>query len=249
MVVCDICGGDYSSGYLTDHKLKMHPGEAEFKFECDFCEKGYRSKSGLNTHIQAVHPEEYDTTVECSNCGDEIERQPYQLEKYDRHFCDESCKGEYYTTLTGENAFNWRGGDVTLECNECGDEFDVTRYLKDSARFCSEECYGKAVPAKRTGEDHPRWKGGHKWYYGRNWPTQRQKRLEKDNYECQACGLAEEESKKKHGRSLDVHHIKPLASFKEGEDIDYELANEIENLITLCRTCHGKWEGIPVMPM
>ena len=52
---------------------------------------------------------------------------------------------------------------------------------------------------------------------------------ERDNHRCQICG----KSTKKNGRKLDVHHI------------DYDKANlNPENLISLCRSCHGNTSGI-----
>jgi predicted HNH restriction endonuclease len=40
------------------------------------------------------------------------------------------------------------------------------------------------------------------------------------------------------GYSLDVHHIVPFRTFKG----DWRKANELSNLITLCRNCHRKAE-------
>jgi len=48
--------------------------------------------------------------------------------------------------------------------------------------------------------------------------------LERDNYECQECGL---------DIDLHIHHIKQIKDFPE-------LANDITNCITLCKYCHRK---------
>jgi 5-methylcytosine-specific restriction endonuclease McrA len=47
-----------------------------------------------------------------------------------------------------------------------------------------------------------------------------------------------------------VHHIRPLRVFKEEYDEPewYELANDLDNLVSLCASCHHKWEGIPLRP-
>jgi 5-methylcytosine-specific restriction endonuclease McrA len=45
------------------------------------------------------------------------------------------------------------------------------------------------------------------------------------------------------GAKLDVHHIKPAQAFD-----DPTARNAMENLVTLCRSCHKKWEGIPLRP-
>lgn len=70
--------------------------------------------------------------------------------------------------------------------------------------------------------------------YGPNWSKQRQKALDRDNYTCQVCGVTADELP----RSPHVHHIKPRG--------DYEgnfRQNHLDNLITLCPSCHGKYEG------
>jgi len=67
--------------------------------------------------------------------------------------------------------------------------------------------------------------------YGPNWPLQRQRARQRDGYRCQVCGLQEQ------GRSHDVHHKIPFRSFPS-----YEQANQLENLITLCPTCHRRAE-------
>lgn len=102
--------------------------------------------------------------------------------------------------------------------------------------------------ATARGEDSPHWKGGVD-YYGPNWERQRERRLEKDDYECVVCGLSDSEIKERGDKDgLHVHHIEKLRLFEGENGIDYERANRIENLITLCRTCHSRWEGIPLRP-
>lgn len=80
-------------------------------------------------------------------------------------------------------------------------------------------------------------------YYGENWREQREKALERDNYECRVCGLTNEQHQAAHDQSLHVHHIQPLRTFDEPED-----ANDVENLVVLCQGCHNRWEGIPLEP-
>jgi len=72
----------------------------------------------------------------------------------------------------------------------------------------------------KNGELHPDWIGGTEHYRGEDWDIQKQKVLERDNFECQRC---------KSKDALCVHHIIP---WRESEN------NEIDNLVTLCRRCH-----------
>lgn len=82
-------------------------------------------------------------------------------------------------------------------------------------------------------------------YYGPSWADAREERLEKDNFRCQSCG----DSSDTDGICLDIHHIRPLRDFqKDNGQLNHETANRIENLVTLCRSCHQRWEGIPLRP-
>jgi hypothetical protein len=83
-----------------------------------------------------------------------------------------------------------------------------------------------------TGFNNPAWRGGLSWY-GDSWPSQRELARERDNNVCQICGATSNEN----GKRLDVHHIKPFKVFSNQID-----ANDLSNLITLCRKCHRKEE-------
>ncbi len=68
--------------------------------------------------------------------------------------------------------------------------------------------------------------------YGPNWPDQRNLARARDGYRCQMCGRPEP------GREHDVHHKMPFRTFAS-----YRQANQLHNLVTLCRTCHQKAEA------
>ncbi|GAB4542780.1 MAG: hypothetical protein Fur002_13660 [Anaerolineales bacterium] len=67
--------------------------------------------------------------------------------------------------------------------------------------------------------------------YGKSWNQIRDSVRARDSYRCQICGAAET------ARQHDVHHKTPFRSFASAQE-----ANRLENLITLCRTCHHKAE-------
>jgi DEAD/DEAH box helicase domain-containing protein len=68
--------------------------------------------------------------------------------------------------------------------------------------------------------------------YGPNWDKQRNLARARDGYRCQICGTPEQ------GRSHDVHHKTPFRQFAS-----YQQANQLTNLITLCRSCHRRAEA------
>ncbi|MCZ7542287.1 MAG: DUF1998 domain-containing protein [Anaerolineae bacterium] len=72
--------------------------------------------------------------------------------------------------------------------------------------------------------------------YGPNWPQQRDAARARDGYRCQRCGLSEAEA----GRQHDVHHLRPFREFGYVRDVNahYKEANRLDNLTTLCRSCH-----------
>ncbi len=73
--------------------------------------------------------------------------------------------------------------------------------------------------------------------YGPEWLKRRAEVRLRDGYRCQVCGAAEGE------RQHDVHHITPLRTFQDTSGmVNYEQANRMENLITLCPNCHQRAE-------
>jgi DEAD/DEAH box helicase domain-containing protein len=74
--------------------------------------------------------------------------------------------------------------------------------------------------------------------YGPNWSRIRDRVRARDGYTCQVCGA--EESLRQH----DVHHKIPFRSFMRTSPPEEarEQANRLENLVTLCPSCHKKAE-------
>jgi DEAD/DEAH box helicase domain-containing protein len=76
--------------------------------------------------------------------------------------------------------------------------------------------------------------------YGPNWDQQKRAALARDGERCQHCGAGQ-----RPGRRHDVHHIKPFRTFgyRQGVNGAYLQANALDNLITLCSSCHRRAEG------
>ena len=72
--------------------------------------------------------------------------------------------------------------------------------------------------------------------YGPNWQAQREKALERDGYRCRTCGAVED--------PLHVHHVRPFREYGyvPGRNRNYLEANRLENLVTLCPSCHRRAE-------
>lgn len=169
--------------------------------------------------------------VECSWCGVREKVPPSRVERY--AYCSRKCKNASMVGQTGEDHPRWQEKE-TLECEVCESEFEVYPNHYHPARFCGQACYGKWLSENNSGEDNPCWKGGSRPYYGPNWHRQRRKALDRDDHTCQDCGSVER---------LHVHHIRPIREFDEPKR-----ANVLINLVTLCASCHRKWEGLYLRP-
>lgn len=104
--------------------------------------------------------------------------------------------------------------------------------------------------------------------YGSRWMRQRATVVERDQYECQKCGVDDDTYREQVGIGLDVHHIHKLRLFyhdlsdEEIEQVQHDnripsvlkrkiktcsmRANHESNLITVCRTCHRELEYMDV---
>ena len=72
--------------------------------------------------------------------------------------------------------------------------------------------------------------------YGPDWQRIRLAVRKRDQFKCQVCGAAET------NREHDVHHKIPFRAFIQNGVPDREQANRLENLTTLCQSCHRKVE-------
>ena len=74
---------------------------------------------------------------------------------------------------------------------------------------------------------------------GPNWEQQRNQARVRDGHLCRHCGAAERPN-----RAHDVHHIQPFRTFGyvRNQNDHYLEANRLENLVTLCRSCHRRVE-------
>lgn len=131
-------------------------------------------------------------------------------------------------------------------------EFSVQTYHDRFGDWDSAlEAAGYEPPGHPSGEDHHWWKDPEDrssgfGYYGADWSDQRRRARERDDQVCQmpGCEMTDERHRERHGYSLHVHHITPLRSFVDDDGtIDYDEANALDNLVTLCVAHHARVEG------
>lgn len=205
-------------------------------FKCPDCGKELSTKRGRDSHRSQMHDWTRMVTAQCDLCEVEYERKRSLKDQFEHNFCSTDCQNEWQSEYrVGENASSWNGGKESRECEFCENLFDT--FPSEDHKFCSKECATEARDYP-TGEDHPRWNPDREWwaYYGPNWNDQRKKALDRDE-RCQICGFLNVAYKKIVGKNLDVHHIIPFEKFD-----DYEDANELNNLMAVCASCHNTIE-------
>lgn len=189
----------------------------------------------------------------CLVCGKFFTVFKSTLDKGYGKVCSFDCRNKYLSIIKNKK--------VEETCEFCGSTFMVSNCRKTIARFCSHKCY--AMSLKKTqkiivcsvcgtsfnvllsstkrwcsrkcrdtfcsGEHASNWRGGSGDFRGYNWQTIKTKVLLRDNYTCQSCNSY---------FRLHVHHILPYRLFNG----DHEVANRLDNLITLCYRCHKRVE-------
>jgi len=189
----------------------------------------------------------------CEICGTTFKVRAYRAKT--ARFCGQSCGGKWHLAnrkmtnpnmvgntlrkgLRPSNAFTseqvrgdknakWVEG-IVFKCKHCAGDFNVKPWIarQNKPIFCSQECNKK----HNVGPNHCGYLGGPKTYRGRSWTKARLVAVERDGGICQACN-------KDVGVSIPVHHIIPYRNFSSEHE-----ANQIDNLVCLCQSCHMKRE-------
>jgi 5-methylcytosine-specific restriction endonuclease McrA len=197
-------------------------------FKNNFCNKEckrlFQIKNGhlINQHLRK------DVKLICKWCGKQFIVP--ENRKATAKYCSKECLGR----ANGERGKRLYKKRITISCEYCKKPFEKKPSELRKLNFCSFDCMGKYYAESKmfSGENNGAWNGGDISYYGPNWYSQRRKARKRDNYTCQDCGIIEQE----YGRELSIHHIVPFRNFKG----DWERANELSNLVSLCEPCHRK---------
>lgn len=221
------------------------------EYECSTCGKVLSSERGRDSHVEQVHGREYhdeellrELYVEQGLSSMDISERFDVTDTTIRH----NLK-RYNIPVRSTQESHWMKSPPELRDKEKLQELYHGKGLTNTEIANRVGVSGSTVTMWRhrhgidaneppSGPEHWKWKENPDSIdYGDNWHHQRKAARDRDDDTCQICG------KESNERHLDVHHIRPIKSFDSLED-----ANTLDNLITLCRSCHFEWEGIPLRP-
>lgn len=231
---CPTCGKVLNTEQgMRQHHTKVHDEPLPNR-TCKGCDSEFYDPKSRQSYCDSCTPNAgehngnwkgAEETTACKLCGSTFTYYPSSKEGV---YCP-SCVEDADDLLPEK--YPKRGERVTTPCHGCGTELEIrpSRLEKrERGVFCTLECYGSWLSENVVGSDHHQWEGG-SIDYGRTWWRVRRQALERDDYECQHCVTTAEEL----GRNPDVHHLEPVRSFDRPE-----AAHTLENVITLCRSCH-----------
>ena len=182
--------------------------------------------------------------MHCSNCGTEITKKipKSKRERNSNFFCNKKCYQEWWgrNVVSGEKNVNWKGGPIDRICLSCGTSIKVRVHsvVKGHGRFCSTQCSAQYNAYTHKGSRNFNWKGGISKEYDKikqsvaykEWRAEVYKR---DYWTCQSCGYK--------GKGIVAHHIKRFSEYPS-------LRTDVDNGITLCRSCHIKLHSPHILP-
>ncbi len=226
---CEYCGKEF------ERRRTLRPGIGRFcSREC-----GYASHIRAELRTCVICDNQFSTypsnaSATCSKECSQIFRA--QTAKHNLSLTDRlaNARKSVETRRERGNLGGHRNPREEKTCLQCGKSFVVAPLNKKGGqkRFCSTTCwrdYSSEHPTATSG-----FKGGiFTRFFGTYWQKQAAKARERDNYTCQRCG------KLQVNPQMPVHHIIPRRMFKTSRE-----AHRLENLVTLCRSCHRKveWE-------
>jgi len=236
---CPTCGKSLSTERgMRQHHTKVH-GDPLPNRTCNGCGSEFYDEKARLEYCDDCNPNAGEHNgnwkgakeqAECERCGSSFEYYPSDKDGVYCPACVEAAEDflgtPYAETVDPET--------VTRSCDNCGEQITVLQCNRQygHGRFCSEECLWDWMSENRRGKQHHQWEGTSKPYHA-TWSKVRSAALERDEYQCQNCGIHTDEI----GRNPDVHHIEPIRTFDDPLDAHY-----LDNVISLCPSCHAKTE-------
>lgn len=199
---------------------------------CEYCDKELGNNAGLATHKSKVHGDEAEKIeVSCENCGEIVVEYESQLEWSNNNFCSVDCRAEWDSENNNKRFADGINPSKREEVRQkISDSYTYERRLKQSREM--------------MGRNNPNWSGGFKPIpMGDNWRGKRKQVLNRDNHRCIDCGITEEEYREKCGKGMSVHHKIPrrFVFYHPFMTLE-EHANRLDNLVTVCHSCHMERE-------
>jgi len=255
-VECPTCGKDGfndKTAMRRHHSMAHGESIAKTDVECEFCESDFevheRRKDSAkfcsencryqwqSENVTGENHHNYKRTeLECDQCGDEFSIQPYRVNQ-GRRFCSKECVADYHSERDRKDV------SIDYECDWCGDSIELLPYELEyhDHHFCDVSCRAEHYSENHRGEEHHLWKPDSGDDYGEGWnEDKREKVRNRDDRKCQSCGKTEQSEIEDYGTKLSVHHIR-----RKDQTDNF---NGMKNLVTLCKSCHKRWEGIPLRP-
>lgn len=255
-ITCEVCGDEFSvppsrsdsakycSSECYGETIQKESGKRD-TYTCDCCGDEFEALKSRDRKFcsqECVRESQRNrVTLTCPVCGESFDVQEGQKDY--RVCCSYSCAGKRQSReRVGENHPNYVES-VVVECWACGEDIERKPSLINpyENHFCDHDCYAEYVSEVQSGENHYKWSPDSDSDYGDGWNEEKRETVrERDDYECQVCGIQQGEINEK----LHVHHIRKARKFD-----DDEKRNATENLISLCRSCHKRAERIsPLLP-
>lgn len=154
-------------------------------------------------------------TRACVVCGSSFEVfAPHRNTKT----CSKKCKFDLH-----------RQAPIPFKCRNCGAEKQHVSMGGRKRIYCSKECQ----TAFMVGVNSPLYRGNRRHDRGPTWGKQSRLARKRDGNTCQGCGATSKEL-------ASVDHIVPFrlaVLYGQTDGID---PNHLDNLLCLCRSCHGK---------
>jgi hypothetical protein len=233
---CPTCDRTFeTTAGMRQHHTKVH-GESLPNCECNACGAEFYDPDSARTYCDDCHTTGLrsdrwthgNTDAECIECGQHFRYYPSEKRGL---YCPD-CVADASVSCTPPDRDEL--GTVQSTCGFCESTISVYRSTIETRErvFCDRECYTDWLEARHR-ERH-RSNVDPDQYYTTGWVSARKEALERDEHTCQRCGICAADA----DRPLEVHHKTPVRMFKFPVD-----AHTLDNLVTLCRSCHLEVEN------
>lgn len=232
-LVCDQCGGEFE-------RRKSENGGYDHTFCSEDCWGDYMAENCTGEDSPAFSGD--TLTLECDNCNREFQKPKSRVNRSEYDYCSLDCNHEHLSEVNvGKD--HPRYSKVEVDCANCGNTLTRHKCRAESyeRQFCDMECRGEWNSEHVVGENHPNFTR-EKVSIGRMPEWFKDEIRSRDGYKCQDCGMNNTEHLEEYDKQLHIHHIVPRRLFE-----DPEKAHADSNLISLCYSCHGKWEQMPFL--